>query len=41
MEIERQIEKSFTYHAPKQGQPERYTVIREKAQQRSKEANLK
>ncbi len=33
MEIERQIEKSFTYHAPKQGQPERYTEIREKAKQ--------
>ena len=25
------IEKNFTYHAPKAGQPERYTAIRQKA----------
>lgn len=25
------IEKNFTYHAPKEGQPEKYTVIREEA----------
>ena len=33
MEIEREIEKRFTYHSPKEGQPERYTSIREKAKQ--------
>ena len=27
------IEKNFTYHAPKAGQPERYTAIREKAKE--------
>lgn len=27
------IEKSFTYHAPKAGQPERYTALREKAKE--------
>ena len=31
------IEKNFTYHAPKAGQPERYTALREKAK---KFANL-
>lgn len=25
------IEKNFTYHAPKEGQPEKYTVIRDTA----------
>lgn len=29
--VEAQIEKSFTYHKPKEGQPERYIVIRDKA----------
>ena len=27
------IEKNFTYHAPKEGQPERYTALREKAKE--------
>ena len=27
------IEKNFTYHAPKPGQPERYTMIRETARE--------
>ena len=27
------IEKNFTYHAPKQGQPERYELIRNKAKE--------
>ena len=27
------IEKNFTYHAPKSGQPERYTKIRSKAKE--------
>ena len=27
------IENNFTYHAPKPGQPERYTQIREKAKE--------
>jgi len=27
------IEKNFTYHAPKAGQPERYTALREKAKE--------
>ncbi len=26
-----QIERNFTYHAPKAGQPERYTALREEA----------
>lgn len=28
-----QIENNFTYHAPKAGQPERYTLIRDTAKQ--------
>lgn len=28
-----QIENNFTYHAPKPGQPEKYTAIREKAKE--------
>ncbi len=28
-----QIENSFTYHSPKEGQPEKYTAIREKAKE--------
>jgi hypothetical protein len=28
-----QIERNFTYHAPKPGQPERYTLLREKAKE--------
>lgn len=28
-----EIEKNFTYHAPKAGQPERYTAIRNKAKE--------
>lgn len=28
-----QIENSFTYHAPKEGQPEKYVSIREKAKE--------
>lgn len=28
-----QIEKAFTYHAPKEGQPARYTVLRDKAKE--------
>lgn len=27
------IENNFTYHAPKAGQPERYTALREKAKE--------
>lgn len=27
------IEKNFTYHKPKEGQPEKYTAIREKAKE--------
>lgn len=28
-----QIEKAFTYHAPKEGQPEKYQAIRDKAKE--------
>ncbi|MEV2282869.1 hypothetical protein ABNF31_17950, partial [Paenibacillus larvae] len=28
-----QIENNFKYHAPKEGQPEKYTAIREKAKE--------
>lgn len=28
-----QIENAFTYHAPKPGQPERYTQLRDKAKE--------
>ncbi|MBM7585839.1 hypothetical protein JOC86_002381 [Bacillus pakistanensis] len=28
-----QIENNFMYHAPKEGQPEKYTAIREKAKE--------
>jgi hypothetical protein len=28
-----QIENNFRYHSPKEGQPEKYTVIREKAKE--------
>lgn len=28
-----QIENNFTYHPPKEGQPEKYTKIREKAKE--------
>jgi hypothetical protein len=28
-----QIENNFSYHAPKEGQPEKYTAIREKAKE--------
>jgi hypothetical protein len=28
-----QIENAFTYHAPKEGQPEKYVAIREKAKE--------
>lgn len=28
-----QLENNFTYHAPKEGQPEKYTAIREKAKE--------
>jgi hypothetical protein len=28
-----QIENNFTYHAPKEGQPEKYVAIREKAKE--------
>lgn len=27
------LEKRFTYHAPKPGQPERYTLLRDKAKE--------
>lgn len=27
------IQKAFTYHAPRQGQPEKYTALREKAKE--------
>lgn len=29
----RELEKNFTYHAPKPGQPERYQQLREKAKE--------
>lgn len=32
-EINPQLENNFTYHAPKEGQPEKYTAIREKAKE--------
>lgn len=32
MEV-KDIEKRFTYHAPKEGQPEKYTAIRDKAKE--------
>jgi len=28
-----QLEKNFKYHAPKEGQPQKYTAIREKAKE--------
>jgi hypothetical protein len=28
-----QIERAFTYHAPKEGQPEKYQAIRDKAKE--------
>jgi len=31
--MHQQIENNFTYHAPKEGQPEKYTAIREKAKE--------
>lgn len=31
--IKEQIENNFMYHAPRHGQPERYTAIREKAKE--------
>lgn len=31
-----QIENNFKYHAPKEGQPEKYTAIREKAKELAK-----
>lgn len=33
MENQGAIEKAFSYHAPKEGQPERYRTIRAKAKQ--------
>jgi hypothetical protein len=32
-DIRERIENDFTYHAPKEGQPERYQQIREKAKE--------
>lgn len=31
--MSKQIENNFTYHAPKEGQPEKYQVIRDKAKE--------
>ena len=31
--MEEQIEKAFTYHAPKDGQPEKYQAVRSKAKE--------
>jgi len=31
--ISAKIENNFNYHAPKEGQPEKYTAIREKAKE--------
>lgn len=31
--MKQQIENNFMYHAPKEGQPEKYTAIREKAKE--------
>ena len=31
--MNQKIESTFTYHAPKPGQPEQYTAIREKAKE--------
>jgi hypothetical protein len=33
METNPQIENNFTYHAPAPGQPEKYTLLREKAKE--------
>lgn len=33
MDIRERVERDFTYHAPKEGQPERYQKIREKAKE--------
>lgn len=30
-EMHKQIEKTFTYHAPKENQPERYVLLRDQA----------
>lgn len=30
---DQQIENAFTYHAPKEGQPEKYVALREKAKE--------
>ena len=32
-DIRARIESDFTYHAPKEGQPERYVALREKAKE--------
>lgn len=32
-DLRARIERDFTYHAPKAGQPERYTMLREKAKE--------
>lgn len=31
--MNQQIENNFTYHPPREGQPEKYTLIREKAKE--------
>jgi len=33
MDKQQQIEHNFTYHAPKPGQPEKYTALRAKAKE--------
>lgn len=33
MPVNSQIENNFKYHSPKEGQPEKYTAIREKAKE--------
>ncbi len=35
----KQIESNFTYHAPKEGQPEKYTVLRESAKELALQIN--
>lgn len=31
--MKEQIEKAFTYHSPREGQPERYVALRDKAKE--------
>lgn len=33
MDMQERLDRDFTYHAPKEGQPERYTQLRAKAKE--------